>query len=451
MFDPTKKHDLTKTLQAADKGDRKAMLEAVEILAVEGYSGGREDADIKERINGYLGKLVEAGDTDALIMLADRYAGGAMGRKDGGKALELYSQAVQLGEIYGNECMGAMYFFGRGVKQDYAKAFKYLKLNKRWSFQGKYILGEMYRQGLHVKKNLKKATDFFERIAYTDNPYDQKDSFFPCAQFRLAQLRRTEEDEDERDLEEAEELLQAAKARFAQERPIDKTITKKALLEETAALVQAIEDEPKQYVVEAVGPLSPKSFREKIEDVIPSLRDKAYEYLVADIKYDHPAGILFLQTVNSTDFYEVEMSRLVDSYAEGEPVFDEGGGRKSKLYRLNRENTGVQDAIDTFRTALVENRFPENEWIDMTWVCIPDSLLKPAIDLLVESGKATVARLQTKLKIGFDRALHLIEQIEELKIISEADAKGSRKVLVDKAEAERIFAEWKKEKEDGED
>ena len=59
---------------------------------------------------------------------------------------------------------GKMYYYGRGVKQDYAEAVKYLGSGGNDS-ESLFLLGEMYHEGLGVKADQKKALEYLNQSA----------------------------------------------------------------------------------------------------------------------------------------------------------------------------------------------------------------------------------------------------------------------------------------------
>lgn len=59
-----------------------------------------------------------------------------------------------------------------------------------------------------------------------------------------------------------------------------------------------------------------------------------------------------------------------------------------------------------------------------------DVLLSDAMDIIVDSGQASITLLQRRLKIGYNRAARLIDQLEERKIIGGFEGSKPRKVLV---------------------
>ena len=68
-----------------------------------------------------------------------------------------------------------------------------------------------------------------------------------------------------------------------------------------------------------------------------------------------------------------------------------------------------------------------------------DELLKEAIEIVVESGQASILMLQRRLKIGYSRAARLIDQMEERRIIGGYEGSKPRKVLVSKEDLEEMI------------
>jgi S-DNA-T family DNA segregation ATPase FtsK/SpoIIIE len=63
-----------------------------------------------------------------------------------------------------------------------------------------------------------------------------------------------------------------------------------------------------------------------------------------------------------------------------------------------------------------------------------DELLNEAIKIVVENGQASTSLLQRKLKIGYNRAARIIEQMEERRIISCRNGSKPREILVSESE-----------------
>jgi S-DNA-T family DNA segregation ATPase FtsK/SpoIIIE len=63
-----------------------------------------------------------------------------------------------------------------------------------------------------------------------------------------------------------------------------------------------------------------------------------------------------------------------------------------------------------------------------------DDLLDEAIKIVVETGQASTSLLQRRLRVGYNRAARIMEQLESNGIISGKDGSKPRQILVDKSE-----------------
>jgi hypothetical protein len=61
-----------------------------------------------------------------------------------------------------------------------------------------------------------------------------------------------------------------------------------------------------------------------------------------------------------------------------------------------------------------------------------DSLFENAVRVAIENNKISTSLLQRKLSIGYGRAAKLIDQMEELGYVSEADGNKPRRILLSK-------------------
>lgn len=65
-----------------------------------------------------------------------------------------------------------------------------------------------------------------------------------------------------------------------------------------------------------------------------------------------------------------------------------------------------------------------------------DELLNEALKIVVENNQASTSLIQRKLRIGYNRAARIIEQMEEKGYISQRDGSKPRNVLISKEELE---------------
>ncbi len=70
-----------------------------------------------------------------------------------------------------------------------------------------------------------------------------------------------------------------------------------------------------------------------------------------------------------------------------------------------------------------------------------DELFPDAVDVVLESGQASVSMLQRRLKLGYSRAARLVDQMEEMGIVGAFEGSKPRKLLVSKEQwAEMKYA-----------
>lgn len=68
-----------------------------------------------------------------------------------------------------------------------------------------------------------------------------------------------------------------------------------------------------------------------------------------------------------------------------------------------------------------------------------DELLPQAIEIVVETGQASISLLQRRLRVGYNRAARLIDSMEERGIIGSYEGSKPRQVLISKDQYENMF------------
>ena len=63
-----------------------------------------------------------------------------------------------------------------------------------------------------------------------------------------------------------------------------------------------------------------------------------------------------------------------------------------------------------------------------------DELLPAAVDVVLETGQASVSMLQRRLKLGYSRAARLIDQMEERGIVGPFEGSKPRQLLITRAQ-----------------
>lgn len=92
-----------------------------------------------------------------------------------------------------------------------------------------------------------------------------------------------------------------------------------------------------------------------------------------------------------------------------------------------------QDVIEQIENAGETPRAKEERGGDA------DELLPQAVEMAIDAGQASVAMYQRRLKVGYQRAARLVDQMEERGIIGPFDGTKAREVLITKAKWYEMF------------
>lgn len=126
----------------------------------------------------------------------------------------------------------------------------------------------------------------------------------------------------------------------------------------------------------------------------------------------YPVGESKPQRIQGAFISEEEVEKIVTSIkAEREDTqYDE-----QIIEHINSESISNKNLVDDSET---------------------DELLDEAIKIVVESGQASASYIQRRLRIGFNRAARIVEQLEEREVIGRKDGSKPRQVLISKEELE---------------
>ena len=109
-----------------------------------------------------LSTVAEQGDVQASSLLGGMYYEGKVIPQDYAKAFKWYLKAVEQGSVKDQAMIGVMYYDGKGVPQDYAEAFKwYRKVAEQGNVKAQSMLGAMYYQGKGIPQDFAEAYFWF--------------------------------------------------------------------------------------------------------------------------------------------------------------------------------------------------------------------------------------------------------------------------------------------------
>ena len=67
-----------------------------------------------------------------------------------------------------------------------------------------------------------------------------------------------------------------------------------------------------------------------------------------------------------------------------------------------------------------------------------DELLMDSIELVIDSGKASVSMLQRRFRIGYNRAARIVDMMEEMGVVGPQDGSSPRQVIMTREEFEAL-------------
>ena len=141
-------------------------------------------------------ELADNYDKNALIVIGNLHETGFKSwfPQNINKAICYYVKAIKAGILFGYECIGGIYFHIGKDDADYRKAYYCLTAvlthGGSLTFGGNYMLGEMYRKGLFVEKNIEKAKRYYEKVVTSDMEYRELDEYYSLAKKQYKKLCR---------------------------------------------------------------------------------------------------------------------------------------------------------------------------------------------------------------------------------------------------------------------
>lgn len=183
----------------------------------------------------------------------------------------------------------------------------------------------------------------------------------------------------------------------------------------------------------------------KIETLIVSLAQKARtcgihlilatqrpsaDVITGLIKANIPARIA-LKTTSKID------SRIILDQGGAEQLLGDGDMLVEQGSEINRVHGAYLDHSELLEIiSKIKNKYPAPKFIELTSQQTEnanqaqDEMIEKAIDLIREKGQASIRLFIRELKLGHTRASRLMQQLEELELVSAANEEGVREVLV---------------------
>ena len=121
------------------------------------------------------------------------------------------------------------------------------------------------------------------------------------------------------------------------------------------------------------------------------------------------------------DMLYLESGKMIPERIHGAFVSDKEVKDVINYLKEGVENKYLEEILDSENNDL-KSLYQDNDEDD-------DELYKDAVNIVVESDKASISYLQRRLKIGYNRAARMIEKMEETGIVTAIQKNGTRNVI----------------------
>jgi len=170
--------------------------------------------------------------------------------------------------------------------------------------------------------------------------------------------------------------------------------------------------------------------------LIMATQRPSVDVITGTIKANFPTRISF-QVTSKIDSRTILGEQGAEQLlGQGDMLFMETGGRIRRVHGAFVSDNEVEDVVAALKAQGAPN-YIESITADPDEVEAPnldnrddvDPMLAEAIEVVRRDQKVSISYVQRKLKIGYNRAARIIEQMEESNIISEADHTGKRELI----------------------
>lgn len=129
------------------------------------YDEITSDKEGRRNCRNYFDYMLEHGEFCMYVTIGCEYGIGRLYDLDYQRKIDYMYKAIEKGYNIGYDIIAEMYFEGKGVEQNYEKAYEFLMQYKGKASTAKpFILAEMYRCGLYLKTDIDKAMDLYRSV-----------------------------------------------------------------------------------------------------------------------------------------------------------------------------------------------------------------------------------------------------------------------------------------------
>lgn len=182
--------------------------------------------------------------------------------------------------------------------------------------------------------------------------------------------------------------------------------------------------------------------------VVMATQRPSVDVITGTIKANFPTRISFRVTSKIDSRTILGEQGAEQLLGMGDMLFMSGGGQVTRVHGAFVSDEEVEDVVNFLKAqgapAYVNEVTEEPEdGFDSPFIPGPsgesssgDDLYDKAVDIVIRDQKASTSYIQRRLKIGYNRAATLMEELEENGVVSSANHAGKREILVPNREEE---------------
>lgn len=209
------------------------------------------------------------------------------------------------------------------------------------------------------------------------------------------------------------------------------------IIDELADLMMVCANDVEDYI----GRLAQMARAAGMHLVIATQRPSV-DVITGVIKANIPSRISFAVSSQIDSRTILDMAGAEKLLGKGDMLFYPVGASKPlRVQGAFISEEEVENVVNFIKNQSIEAEYKEEiiEEINNNAADTPsgdeeDELLNEAIKIVVETGQASTSLIQRKLRIGYNRAARIMEQLEEKNVISKRDGSKPRNILVRKDE-----------------
>lgn len=170
--------------------------------------------------------------------------------------------------------------------------------------------------------------------------------------------------------------------------------------------------------------------------LIMATQRPSVDVITGTIKANFPTRISF-QVTSKIDSRTILGEQGAEQLlGQGDMLFMEAGGRIRRVHGAFVSDNEVEDVVAALKAQGAPNYIEsitadpeEDTTVNLDGDTDVDPMLAEAIEVVKRDQKVSISYVQRKLKVGYNRAARLIEEMEEKGIITEADHTGKRELV----------------------